>query len=180
MKLLVISDIHGSLFYLQKMIEIFEKNSYDKILILGDELYHGPRNPLPKNYSPKEVAELLNRYKNKIIAVRGNCDSEVDQMVLEYPMMSDYNLIFWNNKKIFMTHGHTYNINNPLPMEEGDILIYGHFHIPMINIENNRIFLNPGSISLPKENFQNSFGVFEDDYFYIKNLNEEIIYKIKL
>lgn len=180
MKLLVISDIHGSLFYLQKMIEIFEKNSYDKILILGDELYHGPRNPLPKNYSPKEVAELLNRYKNKIIAVRGNCDSEVDQMVLEYPIMSDYNLIFWNNKKIFMTHGHTYNINNPLPMEEGDILIYGHFHIPMINIENNRIFLNPGSISLPKENSENSFGVFEDNYFYIKNLDEKIIDKIKL
>lgn len=180
MKLLVISDIHGSLFYLQKMIEIFEKNSYDKILILGDELYHGPRNPLPKNYSPKEVAELLNRYKNKIIAVRGNCDSEVDQMVLEYPIMSDYNLIFWNNKKIFMTHGHTYNINNPLPMEEGDILIYGHFHIPMINIENNRIFLNPGSISLPKENSENSFGVFEDNYFYIKNLDEKIIDKIEL
>ena len=180
MKLLVISDIHGSLFYLQKMIEIFEKNSYDKILILGDELYHGPRNPLPKNYSPKEVAELLNRYKNKIIAVKGNCDSEVDQMVLEYPIMSDYNLIFWNNKKIFITHGHTYNIDNPLPMEEGDILIYGHFHIPMINIKNNMIFLNPGSISLPKENSQNSFGVFEDDYFYIKNLNEEIIDKIKL
>lgn len=180
MKLLVISDIHGSLFYLQKMIEIFEKNSYDKILILGDELYHGPRNPLPKNYSPKEVAELLNRYKNKIIAVRGNCDSEVDQMVLEYPIMSDYNLIFWNNKKIFMTHGHTYNINNPLPMEEGDILIYGHFHIPMINTENKRIFLNPGSISLPKENSENSFGVFEDNYFYIKNLDEKIIDKIKL
>lgn len=180
MKLLVISDIHGSLFYLQKTIEIFEKNSYDKILILGDELYHGPRNPLPKNYSPKEVAELLNRYKNKIIAVRGNCDSEVDQMVLEYPIMSDYNLIFWNNKKIFMTHGHTYNINNPLPMEEGDILIYGHFHIPMINIENNRIFLNPGSISLPKENSENSFGVFEDNYFYIKNLDEKIIDKIEL
>ena len=94
MKLLVISDIHGSLFYLKKIIRIFEKNRYDKIIILGDELYHGPRNPLPLEYNPKETAELLNKYKNKIIAVRGNCDSEVDQMVLNFPIRADYNIVF--------------------------------------------------------------------------------------
>ena len=179
MKLLVISDIHGSLFYLRKVIEIFEKNSYDKILILGDELYHGPRNPLPKEYNPKETAELLNKYRNKIIAVRGNCDSEVDQMVLNFPIRADYNMIFWENKKIFMTHGHIYNIDNPLPMEDGDIMMYGHFHIPIIQRKNEKIFLNPGSISLPKENNPNSFGVFENGSFYIKDMEENILNEIK-
>ena len=180
MRLLVISDIHGSLFYLRKVIEIFEKNSYDKILILGDELYHGPRNPLPKEYNPKEAAELLNKYRNKIIAVRGNCDSEVDQMVLNFPIRADYNMIFWENKKIFMTHGHIYNIDAPLPMEDGDIMIYGHFHIPMIEKKDGKIFLNPGSISLPKENSLNSFGVFEDGKFYIKDMEENILMETKL
>ena len=176
---MVISDIHGSLFYLKKVIEIFEKNNYDKILILGDELYHGPRNPLPKEYNPKEAAELLNRYKNKIIAVRGNCDSEVDQMVLNFPITADYNMIFWENKKIFMTHGHIYDIDSPLPMEDGDIMIYGHFHIPIIQRKNEKMFLNPGSISLPKENNPNSFGVFENGSFYIKDMEENILNEIK-
>lgn len=180
MKLLVISDIHGSLFYLKKILNIFEKNNYDKILILGDELYHGPRNPLPKEYNPKEAAELLNRYKNKIIAVRGNCDSEVDQIVLDFPITADYNMILWENKKIFMTHGHIYNIDNSLPLENGDILIYGHFHIPMIQRKEGKIFLNPGSISLPKENNSNSFGVFENGKFYIKDMEENILMETKL
>lgn len=180
MKLLVISDIHGSLFYLKKILNIFEKNNYDKILILGDELYHGPRNPLPKEYNPKEAAELLNRYKNKIIAVRGNCDSEVDQMVLDFPITADYNMILWENKKIFMTHGHIYNIDNSLPLENGDILIYGHFHIPMIQRKEGKIFLNPGSISLPKGESLNSFGVFENGKFYIKDMEENILMETKL
>lgn len=180
MKLLVISDIHGSLFYLKKILNIFEKNSYDKILILGDELYHGPRNPLPKEYNPKEAAELLNRYKSKIIAVRGNCDSEVDQMVLDFPITADYNMILWENKKIFMTHGHIYNIDNSLPLENEDILIYGHFHIPMIQRKEEKIFLNPGSISLPKGESLNSFGVFENGKFYIKDMEENILMETEL
>ena len=180
MKLLVISDIHGSLFYLKKIIEIFEKNLYDKIIILGDELYHGPRNPLPKDYNPKEVAELLNKYKNKIIAVRGNCDSEVDQMVLNFPIRADYNMILWENKKIFITHGHIYNIDNPLSIEKGDIMLYGHFHVPMIKEKDGIIFLNPGSISLPKENSLNSFGVFENGNFYIKDMEENILMETEL
>lgn len=101
MKLFIISDIHSSLYYLKKVMEIFEKENYDKLVILGDELYHGPRNPLPKDYSPKEVIEILNKYKDKIIAVRGNCDSEVDQMVLSYPIMSDYSMIYLGNKRVF-------------------------------------------------------------------------------
>ena len=142
MKLFIISDIHGSLYYLKKVMEIFEKENYDKLVILGDELYHGPRNPLPKDYSPKEVIEILNKYKDKIIAVRGNCDSEVDQMVLSYPIMSDYSMIYLGNKRVFLTHGHIYNIDNPLPMSEGDILLYGHFHIPMIEKKDERYFFN--------------------------------------
>ena len=180
MKLLVISDIHGSLFYLKKILNNFEKNSYDKILILGDELYHGPRNPLPKEYNPKEAAELLNRYKSKIIAVRGNCDSEVDQMVLDFPITADYNMILWENKKIFMTHGHIYNIDNPLPMEDGEIMIYGHFHIPMTEKKEGKIFLNPGSVSLPKGESLNSFGVFENGKFYIKDMEENILMETEL
>ncbi|MGL5961019.1 MAG: phosphodiesterase, partial [Cetobacterium sp.] len=126
MKIFVISDIHGSSYFLKKALEAFHKEKADQILILGDELYHGPRNPLPIDYNPKEVVEILNKYKEKIIAVRGNCDSEVDQMLLEYPIMSDYSIIFLNGKKIFATHGHIYNEDKMPNLSAGNILIYGH------------------------------------------------------
>lgn len=177
MKFLVISDIHGSPVYLEKVLNIFENNNYDKLILLGDELYHGPRNPIPEGYNPKKVIEMLNQYKSKIIAVRGNCDSEVDQMVLNFPIMSDYHLIIWNNKKIFITHGHIYNKDNPLPLEKGDILLYGHFHIPMIIEENNNFFLNPGSITLPKENSPHCYGSFENNSFIIRDIEQNIILK---
>ena len=178
MKLFIISDIHGSLYYLKKVMEIFGKENYDKLVILGDELYHGPRNPLPKDYSPKEVIEILNKYKDKIIAVRGNCDSEVDQMVLSYPIMSDYSMIYLGNKRVFLTHGHIYNIYNLLPMSEGDILLYGHFHIPMIEKKGERYFFNPGSISLPKNNSNHSFAILDETKFQIKDLDENILMEI--
>ena len=178
MKLFIISDIHGSLYYLKKVMEIFGKENYDKLVILGDELYHGPRNPLPKDYSPKEVIEILNKYKDKIIAVRGNCDSEVDQMVLSYPIMSDYSMIYLGNKRVFLTHGHIYNIDNPLPMSEGDILLYGHLHIPMIEKKGERYFFNSGSISLPKNNSNHSFAILDETKFQIKDLDENILMEI--
>ncbi|MGY0393821.1 phosphodiesterase [Fusobacterium sp.] len=179
MKLFIISDIHGSLYYLEKVMEIFKKGDYDKLVILGDELYHGPRNPLPKDYSPKDVIQILNGYKDKIIAVRGNCDSEVDQMVLDYPIMSDYALLYLGEKRVYITHGHIYNKENPLPMSEGDILLYGHFHIPMIEKIENRYFFNPGSISLPKNSSKNSFAILDEETFTIKDLDENIIMDIK-
>lgn len=179
MKLFIISDIHGSLYYLKKVIEIFEKADYDKLIILGDELYHGPRNPLPKDYSPKDVIEILNKYRDKIIAVRGNCDSEVDQMVLNYPLMSDYSMIYLGKRRVYLTHGHIYNIGNPLPMSKGDILLYGHFHVPMIEEKDERYFFNPGSISLPKNNSKNSFGILDEKGFKIKDLEENILSEIK-
>lgn len=175
MKLFIISDIHGSLFYLKKVMEIFNKGNYDKLIILGDELYHGPRNPLPKDYSPKEVIEILNQYREKIIAVRGNCDSEVDQMVLNYPIMSDYSLIYLGDKRVYLTHGHIYNKENPLPMCKGDIMIYGHFHIPMAEEIEGKYFFNPGSISLPKNSSSNSFAILDEKGFTIKDLDENVI-----
>lgn len=161
-------------------MEIFERGNYDKLVILGDELYHGPRNPLPRDYSPKDVIEILNQYRDKIIAVRGNCDSEVDQMVLNYPLMSDYSMIYLGKRRVFLTHGHLYNIDNPLPMSQGDILLYGHFHIPMIEEREGIYFFNPGSISLPKNNSKNSFAILEENRFTIKDLEENIVAEVEI
>lgn len=180
MKLFFISDIHGSIYYLKKAFENYEKEVSDYIIILGDELYHGARNELPEGYNPKEVAEFLNGYKEKIIAVRGNCDSEVDEMVLEYPMMTTYSNILYNGKRLFLTHGHLYNRENLPKLSKGDVLIYGHTHVPVAEKQDDIFIINPGSISMPKENNPNSYGVLEDDLFQIKDLNGNTFMKIKL
>jgi len=180
MKIFVISDIHGSNHYLNKALEAYEEEKADYLLILGDELYHGPRNPLPEDYNPKEVSEKLNRYKEKIITVRGNCDSEVDQMLLEYPIMSDYSILFLNQKKIFATHGHIYSEEKLPHLSKGDIFIYGHTHLPVAKKEDGIYILNPGSITLPKGGNKNSYGLFEDNNFYVKDLDGNVIKKIEL
>ena len=180
MKLVVISDIHGSLKYTKKAIEIFNREEGAYLLILGDILYHGPRNPLPEEYNPKEVAEVLNQYSNKIIAVRGNCDSEVDQMLLSFPCMGDYSIVLYNNKKLFLTHGHIYNESNMPNISAEDIMIHGHTHILGLNRKDGISIINPGSISYPKENNPHSYGVIEGDLFYIKTLEGDIINKIEL
>ena len=180
MKLFFISDIHGSLYYLNKTIEAFHMEKADHIILLGDALYHGPRNPLPKDYNPKEVASLLNSLKEKIIAVRGNCDSEVDQMVIDYPMMADYSFILYNNRKIFLTHGHIFNIGNPPNLTAKDVLVHGHTHIPVAEKTKDFYLINPGSISLPKENNPNTYGVLEDNKFVIKDFQGNIVKSIVL
>ena len=180
MKLMFLSDIHGSLHYMKKAIEIYENEKADYIVILGDALYHGPRNPLPKDYSPKEVAEVLNRYKDKIIAVRGNCDSEVDQMMLEYPIMADYAVLLYNTKRIYITHGHIYNKDNLPNICDGDILVYGHTHIPLADKEYGTYILNPGSITLPKENNPNSYGILENNMFEVKDIEGNVIKSIEI
>lgn len=180
MKLMFISDIHGSSHYIEKSIDKFIEEKADYIVILGDLLYHGPRNPLPEGYDPSSVLLTLNNYKEKIISVRGNCDSEVDQMVLEFPIMNDYTIIFNDNRRIFATHGHLYNESKMPNIEDGDILIHGHTHIPVAKKVNNIYVLNPGSISLPKENNPNSYGVLEGNIFKIKDFNNNIIKEIKL
>ena len=126
MKLLIASDIHGDIESARVLIDEFEKRGCDKILLLGDVLYHGPRNDLPGRYAPKEVIALLNGYKDKILAVRGNCDTEVDQMVLEFPILADYAILALDGLTVYATHGHNFNTKTPPPMAKGDILLHGH------------------------------------------------------
>lgn len=181
MKYFVISDIHGSSLFLEKALEAFKKEEADQILILGDILYHGPRNDLPLGYAPKEVIPMINSYKDKLLAVRGNCDAEVDQMVLDFPIMDDYKIIDLGFKKIFMTHGHLYNIKKMPPISKGDILLHGHTHIPAwIKYGEDNLYLNPGSITIPKENSFHSYMTIEDHKVLWKDLDgntyhEEII-----
>jgi putative phosphoesterase len=180
MKLFFVSDIHGSAFYTRKALEIFEKENADFIVILGDELYHGARNPLPVEYNTKEVAQLLNEYSDKIIAIRGNCDSEVDAMVLSYPMMSDYSIVLYNERRLFLTHGHIYDEENLPKLSVGDVFIYGHYHIPKAEKKGDIFVVNPGSITFPKENNPNTYAVLEDNTFTIKDLDGEIFKTLEL
>ena len=180
MKLMFISDIHGSSVYTKKALEIFELEKADKLVILGDILYHGPRNDLPEGYNPKEVIKLLNGYKSKIIAVRGNCDAEVDQMVLDFPMRADYAMIDVDNHHFFLTHGHLFDENNLPNLNEGDIFVYGHIHKQVAKNDNGIYIINPSSISLPKEG-NNSYGIYNNNEFVIKEFNgkevKSIIFK---
>lgn len=174
------SDIHGSSYYCAKMIEAYKNEKANRLVLLGDLLYHGPRNDLPKEYAPKRVIEMLNSMKEEICAIRGNCDAAVDQMVLEFPIMADYCVLFLEGKTIYATHGHEYNADNLPPLKKGDIFIQGHTHILMAEEKNERIFLNPGSISLPKENNEQTYGIMENGIFEIRNLCGDTIKKINL
>ncbi len=180
MKLFFISDIHGSVHYLTKALERFEEEKANYIVILGDQLYHGARNPLPKEYNPKKVAEVLNSYSDKTIAVRGNCDSEVDEMVLNSPIMATYSTILYGNKRLFLTHGHIYNENNMPKLSDGDVFIYGHTHIPKAEKLGNIFIINPGSITLPKENNPHTYGVLDGDIFTIKDLEGNVFKEINM
>ena len=170
MKILIASDIHGSAYYCRLLLERFEKENADRMLLLGDILYHGPRNDLPREYAPKEVIALLNPLKEKLFCVRGNCDTEVDQMVLEFPVLADYCILPLGNKLIYATHGHVYNENNLPPIQNGDILLNGHTHIPKCVECENYVYMNPGSVSIPKENSPHSYMILEDNKFLWKDL----------
>lgn len=180
MKIMFLSDIHGSIKYLKLAMEKFEQEKAHKLVLLGDLMYHGPRNSIPDEYDTKKVSELLNQYKNKITAVRGNCDSEVDQMLLEFPIMSDYMEILLENYKIFATHGHIYNKENMPILNKGDVFIHGHYHLPMAEKFEDIYYLNPGSITFPKQNTKNSYAILEDDKFLIKDLDNNVIKNIDI
>ena len=165
MKWFIASDIHGSEYYCKKMLEAFERERADRILLLGDLLYHGPRNDLLKDYSPKAVAALLNGVKEKIFCVRGNCEAEVDQMLLEFPVMADYILISAENRLIFATHGHKYNESNLPPLSKGDILLHGHTHVPKCTEYESFLCINPGSVSIPKEESRHGYMTLEGKIF---------------
>ena len=176
MKLLICSDIHGDLDSCERMLAAFEREGADKIVLLGDILYHGPRNDLPATYAPKKVIELLNLMKSKIIAVRGNCDAEVDQMVLEFPIMADYAKIEIDGLSIFVTHGHHHNTTTPPPLEKGEIMLHGHTHILKFEeFGDGNFYINPGSVALPKEGNPRSYAVYESRTFTIKELDGKII-----
>ncbi len=174
MKIMFISDIHGSYTYAKKAIDAYKKNNAEKLVILGDILYHGPRNELPEGYNCKKVIELLNQYKDNIIAVRGNCDSEVDQMVLEFMMLGDYATIDVDGHHFFLTHGHLFDQDKLPKLKAGDVFVHGHYHVPMALKKDGIYIINPSSISLPKAGV-NSFGLYENHQFIIKDFNNNII-----
>ena len=176
MKLIIASDIHGDIESAKIIIDAFKENECDKILLLGDILYHGPRNDLPGRYAPKEVIALLNEYSDKILSVRGNCDTEVDQMVLNFPVLADYAILALDGLNLYATHGHNYNTKTPPPLAKGDILLHGHTHV--IRAEkfgDENTYINPGSITLPKENCPRSYIVYENRKFNFYNINGELI-----
>ena len=166
MKLMIASDIHGSAYYCRKMLDAFTREQADRLLLLGDFLYHGPRNDLPKDYNPKEVIAMLNPLKQSLLCVRGNCDTEVDQMVLEFPILSDYCLLEVNGKTIFATHGHIYSPDHLPPLKDGDILLNGHTHIPANQDMGTYTYVNPGSVSIPKNGSGHGYMILEDDFVW--------------
>ncbi len=162
MRIVFISDIHGVPSTLEAALAAAESLGYDKIALLGDLLYHGPRNGVPNFYDPVAVAKRLNGLKDRIVAVRGNCDAEVDQMMVEFPIMSDYALIEADGVTFFLTHGHRWNERNLPPLGMGTVLAHGHTHIPELKkLPCGMTIFNPGSISLPKGGSARSFGYFD-------------------
>ncbi len=174
MKWLIASDIHGSTVYCEKLLDSFRLENAERLLLLGDILYHGPRNDLPEGYAPKKVIEMLNNVKDKIICVRGNCDSEVDQMVLKFPIMADYTIIPLERNLIFATHGHNFGPDNLPPLQVGDILLCGHTHVPSCRKIGEIRYLNPGSVSIPKEGSERGYMTLEDGVFLWKTFDGKV------
>ena len=164
MKLMIASDIHGSSYYCRKMIEAYRQEEAVRLLLLGDLLYHGPRNNLPRDYNPKEVISMLNEIKNELLCVRGNCDTEVDQMVLDFPILAEYCLLELDGRTIFATHGHNFNPDNLPMLKEGDILLNGHTHIPANQNMGTYTYMNPGSISIPKEGSAHGYMIYDGEF----------------
>lgn len=177
MKLMIASDLHGSNYWCTRMLECYEKEAPERLIFLGDILYHGPRNDLPQEYAPKRVIAQLSPLQDKILCVRGNCDCEVDQMVLPFPVLADYGFLLLNGRAVYLTHGHVINKAHPLPFAKGDILLHGHTHVPACEDCGDFTYLNPGSVSIPKENSPHSYMVYEDGLFSWKNIETGETYR---
>ena len=169
-KWMIASDLHGSAYYCRLLLERFEAEQADRLIFLGDLLYHGPRNDLPAEYDTKAVTKLLNGVKDKLLCVKGNCDSEVDQMVLEFPVLAEYAVLPVGDRLCYLTHGHNYGPDNLPPMAKGDLLLSGHIHIPVCREQDGVVLLNPGSVSLPKEDTPHSYMTLADGVFCWKNV----------
>ena len=178
MKILICSDIHGDLEGCEGALNAFKNEGADKLLLLGDILYHGPRNDLPKSYAPKKVISLLNEHKGDIIAVRGNCDAEVDQMVLDFPIMQDFATVAVDGLLLFATHGHKFNVSCPPPLQKGEIMLHGHTHIVKIEeFGDDNFCINPGSVSIPKESTPRSYIIYSDRTFTAKDFDGNVIFE---
>lgn len=174
MKLLIASDLHGSAYYTKLMLDTFEASGADRILLLGDILYHGPRNDLPRDYSPKTVAALLNPYADKIIAVRGNCEAEVDSLMLDFPVTPDFAVVFDNGLSMYLSHGH----RDVPKMATGSVYLTGHTHIPKDVTEDGIRYINPGSVSIPKNDSPHSVIIYTDGEFVWYDIENKMCYKI--
>ena len=184
MKYLIASDLHGSEFYTGQLLKAFTREQADRLIFLGDILYHGPRNDLPQGYNPKAVIAMLNPMADRILCVRGNCEAEVDQMVLQFPILADYALLVLDGKTFYATHGHVFNQDHLPPMQAGDILVHGHTHLlkaEKAETECGTItVLNPGSVSIPKGGNPNTYAILEDGIFTIYSLDGEVVKELKL
>ena len=174
MKLMIASDIHGSAYYCEKLLEAYRREGADRLLLLGDILYHGPRNDLPRDYAPKRVISMLNGIKDELLCVRGNCDTEVDQMVLEFPVLADYCLLYLDGHRIYATHGHVYNEEHLPPLCPGDVLLHGHTHVPACREHEGYLYVNPGSVSIPKENSPHGYIIFENGVLEWRDLDSRL------
>ena len=181
MRWMIASDIHGSEYYCKKLLEAYDRENAGRLLLLGDILYHGPRNDLPRDYNTKSVAKMLNEHKKDILCVRGNCDTEVDQMVLAFPILADYCVIAEGERLIYATHGHIFNEKNLPPLHQGDVLLHGHTHVPVCKEHGNYTCLNPGSVSIPKEESWHGYLILENGVFVWKDLDgeEKIVWKLR-
>lgn len=179
MKLMIASDLHGSALYTRKLLEAYEKEHPNKLLLLGDLLYHGPRNDLPVEYDPKAVISMLNHLAGRLLCVRGNCDAEVDQMVLDFPILADYAIFGWNSRIIYATHGHICGEQNPPRLQPGDILLCGHTHIPRCTEHESFTYWNPGSVSIPKERSAHGYMLLTDNNAQWKDLNGAVYMEFK-
>lgn len=174
MKWMAASDIHGSEYYCRELLKAYDSEGADRLLLLGDILYHGPRNDLPRDYNPKSVISMLNQRKEDILCVRGNCDTEVDQMVLQFPIMADYCILVMDKMTIYATHGHVFGEDNPPLLHKGDILLCGHTHVPKCVEHEGFIYMNPGSVSIPKENSRRGYMIIENDVFTWKDFDGNV------
>lgn len=177
MKWMIASDIHGSAHWCAKLLQAWEAEGAPRLLLLGDLLYHGPRNDLPQEYAPKQVIEMLNGVREHLLCVRGNCEAEVDQMVLKFPVMADYCVLPKENGLIYATHGHIHGEDNPPPLMSGDALLCGHTHIPAFNHHEGFTYINPGSVSIPKQNSAHSYMLMEADRLCWKDLATGEVWK---
>lgn len=177
MKLMIASDIHGSARFCRELLGAFDNEQSDRLLLLGDILYHGPRNALPEEYAPQETADMLNARRDRILCVRGNCDTEVDQMVLDFPIMAEYCILWLGTRMIFATHGHRFDKDNLPPLSPRDILLHGHTHVPAWEkCGNDNLYLNPGSVSIPKDGSERGYMLLSGHELQWRTLSGDVFH----